>query len=63
VPSLNLPARLHKASIKLHFFLSCIDIIVHSALADKLAKLKKHVETYASLIMEELDKPLWSVLH
>jgi hypothetical protein len=26
-----------------------------SALADKLAKLKKHAATYASLIIEELD--------
>jgi hypothetical protein len=24
--------------------------------ADKLAKVKKHAETYASLVMEELDQ-------
>jgi hypothetical protein len=31
------------------------EVIVLSASANKLAKLKKHAATYASLIMEELD--------
>jgi hypothetical protein len=30
--------------------------MVVSTSADKLAKVKKHAETYASLVMEELDQ-------
>jgi len=41
--------------INLLFYLFSWQVIILSASANKLAKLKGHAATYASLIMEELD--------
>lgn len=41
--------------INLIFYLFSRQVIILSASANKLAKLKGHAATYASLIMEELD--------
>ena len=47
--------RVQLVSIKFVSFHNHVQVIVLSASANKLAKLKKHAATYASLIMEELD--------
>ena len=50
--SMNLP---NYQRINLLFYLFSWQVIILSASANKLAKLKGHAATYASLIMEELD--------
>ena len=49
---MNLP---NYQRINLLFYLFSWQVIILSASANKLAKLKGHAATYASLIMEELD--------